>query len=106
MARLDVAVTLLPAAHAVEEITRVIGGISLPRRFLRLDHRLGARAPSALVLPVGGRAGREFVGCDVIWHHFESVTLQVECTFRPAKLNLSVAQSGRGGAGIELREGN
>ena len=73
VADLDVAVAGLPAADAIEEVAGVQAGRRAALDGAWLDLRLGADAVASFLGAVDRRAGREFVGGDVVGHHFVAV---------------------------------
>src|SRR3989442_11296475 len=99
VASLDIAIALLPAAHAVEEIARVQRRAVLAFRFSRLDRGVTTRLIFAAERPVERRERGEHFVAEIFRDDFVTVPRQVERALRAADLDRRGPQAGRSRVG-------
>ena len=103
MADFNVAIGLLAALHAIEEVARVMLCIGIARTFLRFD--LGSRASVPTIeRAIKWRSCEKLVWADRVSSDLVTVALQLECPLCSTKLDLTAIQAGWWRARIELRK--
>ena len=102
MASLDIAIALLPAAHAVEEIARVQGRAVLAFRISRLDRGVTTRPIFAAERPVERRERGEHFVAGIFRDDFVTVPRQVERALRAADLTHRKAKDILRASGLAL----